>query len=282
MQLILRHITDVSNVDFDWTSSLRFSPPRPQDSPEYVASDLTITISSGAKLKSSLIIVSPKSKDEAQPLDSISWLNLGSTEYSGEYSAFANFRRALMHEANRQGAKSSVYGLQAVFDNALLVPDFEAHLARFYASTFWNQVMSRPQLIKLPELGWSILFQGAIWQALPGITSGMALTFLTHLSSRCGTDVSRELLKKLVDEPINHEMFMVRLQTNDRGSTRTRLSEAVRHEVWRRDQGKCASCGSSQKLEFDHIVPHSRGGSDTVRNIQLLCEPCNRRKSDTI
>lgn len=60
------------------------------------------------------------------------------------------------------------------------------------------------------------------------------------------------------------------------------IPEAVRHEVWRRDQGRCAKCGSQEKLEFDHIIPHSKGGADTARNIQLLCERCNRIKGDLI
>ena len=63
---------------------------------------------------------------------------------------------------------------------------------------------------------------------------------------------------------------------------RTRIAENVRIEVWRRDQGKCASCGSREKLEYDHIVPISRGGSNTARNVELLCETCNRAKGDRI
>lgn len=60
------------------------------------------------------------------------------------------------------------------------------------------------------------------------------------------------------------------------------IPEAVRHEVWRRDQGRCVRCGSQQRLEFDHIIPLSKGGSSTARNIQLLCEPCNRTKGATV
>lgn len=60
------------------------------------------------------------------------------------------------------------------------------------------------------------------------------------------------------------------------------ISEEVRHEVWRRDKGRCVKCGSVHNLEYDHVIPVSLGGANTARNIQLLCEPCNRQKSNNI
>lgn len=65
-------------------------------------------------------------------------------------------------------------------------------------------------------------------------------------------------------------------------TSRERIPEKVRNEVWRRDEGKCVRCGSREKLEFDHIIPISKGGSNTARNIELLCESCNRKKSNRI
>ena len=61
-----------------------------------------------------------------------------------------------------------------------------------------------------------------------------------------------------------------------------RISQSIQDRVWRRDEGKCAKCGSREKLEFDHIIPFSKGGSNGYRNIQLLCENCNRTKSNQI
>ncbi len=52
--------------------------------------------------------------------------------------------------------------------------------------------------------------------------------------------------------------------------------------VWQRDQGKCVRCGSNANLEFDHIIPLSRGGANSARNIQLLCQTCNRSKGARI
>ena len=61
-----------------------------------------------------------------------------------------------------------------------------------------------------------------------------------------------------------------------------RISQDVKDKVWRRDEGKCVECSSNENLEFDHIIPHSKGGANTYRNIQLLCEKCNRSKSAKI
>ena len=63
---------------------------------------------------------------------------------------------------------------------------------------------------------------------------------------------------------------------------RMRLSNAVMSEVWIRDGGKCSACGSQENLEFDHIVPFSKGGSSTAENLRILCRPCNRSRGNRI
>jgi len=72
------------------------------------------------------------------------------------------------------------------------------------------------------------------------------------------------------------------VETQIEKSSREPIPEQVRFSVWRRDEGKCVQCGSNKDLEFDHIIPVSKGGSNTERNLQLLCEKCNREKSAKI
>jgi 5-methylcytosine-specific restriction endonuclease McrA len=57
----------------------------------------------------------------------------------------------------------------------------------------------------------------------------------------------------------------------------------VKLVAWVRDKGQCAHCGSTQELQFDHIIPFSKGGtSKTPNNIQLLCARCNSKKRANI
>lgn len=60
------------------------------------------------------------------------------------------------------------------------------------------------------------------------------------------------------------------------------IPDDVKMFVWRRDGGKCVKCGSKKNLEYDHIIPLSMGGSNTARNIQLLCQTCNRSKRGSL
>jgi len=51
--------------------------------------------------------------------------------------------------------------------------------------------------------------------------------------------------------------------------------------VFKRDRGRCVKCGATTNIQFDHILPWSKGGTSlSAANIQLLCITCNSRKSD--
>jgi len=52
--------------------------------------------------------------------------------------------------------------------------------------------------------------------------------------------------------------------------------------LFSRQSGRCAHCDSPEKLEIDHIVPISKGGSDWPHNLQLLCRSCNATKGNRL
>lgn len=53
--------------------------------------------------------------------------------------------------------------------------------------------------------------------------------------------------------------------------------------VVRRDNNQCQMCGRvlrDDEIEFDHIIPLSKGGSSEEHNLRLACFDCNRSKSN--
>ncbi len=40
----------------------------------------------------------------------------------------------------------------------------------------------------------------------------------------------------------------------------------------------CLCCGSKFKIQIDHVIPLSRGGTNWPDNIQPLCKSCNCKK----
>lgn len=56
---------------------------------------------------------------------------------------------------------------------------------------------------------------------------------------------------------------------------------ALRKIVFERDKYTCSYCGKvGEKLELDHIIPFSKGGSDDIDNLTTACRRCNRQKRD--
>lgn len=45
---------------------------------------------------------------------------------------------------------------------------------------------------------------------------------------------------------------------------------------------KCLRCGKQGRLDMDHVVPISMGGSAYVDNVQPLCRSCNSFKNDRV
>lgn len=58
------------------------------------------------------------------------------------------------------------------------------------------------------------------------------------------------------------------------------ISKQLRNEVLKKYKHECVFCGSTEKLEIDHIKPVSKGGLSEFLNLQVLCKKCNVKKSN--
>jgi hypothetical protein len=68
-----------------------------------------------------------------------------------------------------------------------------------------------------------------------------------------------------------------------KGRQKDKISPTIRHAVFKRDGHKCVLCGKTSKdgvgLVIDHVVPLAKGGTNSERNLQTLCDPCNAGKA---
>ena len=72
------------------------------------------------------------------------------------------------------------------------------------------------------------------------------------------------------------------IRTNEVTLFPDRVPAHVKRAVWARDGGRCqwpveggGICGSTLRIELDHVVPRARGGPSTVENTRLLCKVHN-------
>lgn len=103
-------------------------------------------------------------------------------------------------------------------------------------------------------------------------------------------DLDPDEVQALIEEKANkRKLKIARAKTIasmadglDRTGHRQPIPREIKVAVWQRDKGACVHCGSNAMLEYDHIVPLALGGSNTERNLQLLCEACNREKGASL
>lgn len=71
---------------------------------------------------------------------------------------------------------------------------------------------------------------------------------------------------------------------DSRRLARINIPDETRREVLERDEYRCKACGVSRNsgaiLHIDHIRPVSKGGSNELANLRVLCRDCNVGKGD--
>ena len=103
-----------------------------------------------------------------------------------------------------------------------------------------------------------------------------------------GIDIEAKAAEVLVDRLSDDAGLFSDFIHTDKLPNRTDLpiqkpDEPIKQLLYKEQEGKCNACNNEMRIidfEIDHILPKSKGGSDTKENYQLLCGNCNRIKGD--
>lgn len=101
--------------------------------------------------------------------------------------------------------------------------------------------------------------------------------------SRCGStadiiEINNERTAGKYECLFCNKTTIHRSHQNPAKRRREAITESVRVAIMSRAGQCCEICGSDQNLHIDHVVPFSKGGSNDMKNLQLLCRDCNLRK----
>lgn len=87
-----------------------------------------------------------------------------------------------------------------------------------------------------------------------------------------------------ISNPKNTTSYSVIKELAERRIDDIGIRASIRWQVFERDDFRCVACGATALdgaiLHIDHILPRSKGGTDTMENYQTLCQTCNIGKSN--
>lgn len=97
-------------------------------------------------------------------------------------------------------------------------------------------------------------------------------------------EIEAETAKLILDDDVTKKagIYPYILTRDEKHLNIRAFTDAMKQKAYEKQDGKCRACGNEfdiSEMEADHIDPWIEGGKTNEQNCQMLCRPCNRRKS---
>lgn len=144
------------------------------------------------------------------------------------------------------------------------------------AVALWNHFRSVIDWVKATFTTYRKEMKGITWGDL----------YETYKDAKLDPDeIEREVAELMMDEEVQKKsgIYPYILTRDERHLNLRAFTDAQKREAYERQKGICLACNDHyelEEMEGDHIDPWSQGGKTEADNCQMLCKPCNRRKSD--
>ena len=98
-------------------------------------------------------------------------------------------------------------------------------------------------------------------------------------------ELEKQISKLILDDDVTNKkgIYPYVLTGNEKYLNIRAFTDSMKIAAYERQEGICPVCGKYfllEQMEADHITPWSKGGATNKDNCQMLCQECNRRKSD--
>jgi hypothetical protein len=141
-----------------------------------------------------------------------------------------------------------------------------------------------------------------LWTYFRSVIEWVKLTFTVYRKEMKGIDWGKlydEYGKKMIDTAKLEQEIQSLMMDDDVTSKKgiypyvltreekllniRKFTDSQKRTVYEKSKGICSKCGNHfelREMEADHITPWSKGGKTNLDNCQILCQDCNRQKSD--
>ena len=189
--------------------------------------------------------------------------------------AYAIGSRYVNRRAERQEYLEAA--IQWIKDEGQTVEEYMgAHQHDMTATALWSHFQSVINRVEAVFPNYRQPMKGVEWGGLYGQLKDESLD---------PEGLEAEVARLMMDDDVTRDagIYPYLLTGEEKHLNIRAFSKAMKQKAFERQKGICRSCAKEFEMsgmEADHITPWSEGGKTITQNCQLLCKPCNRRKSN--